>query len=63
MQVLTEEEAIPILGFLNEAISIEGASFILHEQSQFMNVRYDLLLSSLPIFTLINNIALLPLVG
>lgn len=61
MQILTEEEAISIFGPLNEAISIEGVSFILHEQPQFMTVRRDIFLPSC-IHTLF-IIALLPLVG
>jgi len=59
MQIITEEEAISTFGPLNEAISIEGVSFIFHEQSQFMGVSCD----NTPLFLYSLSLALLPLVG
>ena len=44
MQVLTEEEALPILGRLEDAVSIPGFTVILYDSNQFMRACFSFFL-------------------
>ena len=51
MQVLTEEEALPILGRLEDAVSIPGFTVILYDSNQFMRACFSSFSSVFQIYT------------
>ena len=62
MRLLTEREALPILGPLEDAVVIPGFTLILNDVNQYMGVSNSRPVLVFQILTL-GILALLPLVG